>query len=333
MMAACRDYFCSLFPAASRERSRYALVAVVLLIFVGQGLAAIWFNSQTVDEMPHFAAGYSYWATGRFHLNPVHPPLVKQLCLLPVYLLHRLPLDIESGAWQRGDQHGIGFTMLYESGLSADWLINLARLPNLLLGVFLVALTGWWSYRIWGTSVGVLGLAMAALEPNLVAHSSLVTTDMGWTAFGTATLYALWEYSRTSSLRWLLVVGLAAGLALASKYSAVSLLIVVPATLAVYSLAGGHLRLLGELSPARPGWSSAVYQVLEIGLATLVIACVAMLVLCCVYFAEAIHIKPDWFVTHDKEHFLKSRVKFNVPFEIGTPGDFLQKLKEDFSLL
>jgi predicted nucleic acid-binding protein len=49
--------------------------------------------------------------------------------------------------------------------------------------------------------------------------------------------------------------------------------------------------------------------------------------------AEAIHIKPDWFVTHDKEHFLKSRVKFNVPFEIGTPGDFLQKLKEDFSLL
>jgi putative PIN family toxin of toxin-antitoxin system len=49
--------------------------------------------------------------------------------------------------------------------------------------------------------------------------------------------------------------------------------------------------------------------------------------------AEAIHTKPDWFVTHDKEHFLKSRSKFNVPFEIGTPGDFLQKLKEHFSTL
>lgn len=49
--------------------------------------------------------------------------------------------------------------------------------------------------------------------------------------------------------------------------------------------------------------------------------------------AEAIKAKPDWFVTHDKEHFLKSRSKLNVPFEIGTPGDLLQKFKEDFTLL
>ena len=49
--------------------------------------------------------------------------------------------------------------------------------------------------------------------------------------------------------------------------------------------------------------------------------------------AEAIHAKPDWFVSHDKEHFLKSRSKFNLPFEIGTPGDLLQWFKEDLTLL
>jgi predicted nucleic acid-binding protein len=49
--------------------------------------------------------------------------------------------------------------------------------------------------------------------------------------------------------------------------------------------------------------------------------------------AEAIHAKPDWFVTHDKEHFLKSRSKIKLAFEIGTPGDLIQKFKEDFSLL
>ena len=49
--------------------------------------------------------------------------------------------------------------------------------------------------------------------------------------------------------------------------------------------------------------------------------------------AEAINSKPDWFVTHDKEHFLKSRGKFSFPFEIGTPGDLLQRFKEDFALL
>ena len=49
--------------------------------------------------------------------------------------------------------------------------------------------------------------------------------------------------------------------------------------------------------------------------------------------AEAINSKPDWFVTHDKEHFLKSRAKLSLPFEIGTPGDLLQRFKEDFALL
>jgi predicted nucleic acid-binding protein len=49
--------------------------------------------------------------------------------------------------------------------------------------------------------------------------------------------------------------------------------------------------------------------------------------------AEAIHAKPDWFVTHDKEHFLKSRSKMKLAFEIGTPGDLIQRFKEGFSLL
>lgn len=47
--------------------------------------------------------------------------------------------------------------------------------------------------------------------------------------------------------------------------------------------------------------------------------------------AEAILAKPDWFVTHDKEHFLKHRSRINLPFAIGTPGDVLQYFKEDFT--
>lgn len=48
--------------------------------------------------------------------------------------------------------------------------------------------------------------------------------------------------------------------------------------------------------------------------------------------AEAIQAKPDWFVTHDKEHFLKKRGKIDLPFEIGTPGDLIQRLRDDLSL-
>ena len=48
--------------------------------------------------------------------------------------------------------------------------------------------------------------------------------------------------------------------------------------------------------------------------------------------AEAIRAEPDWFVTHDKEHFLKAKKGINLSFEIGTPGDLLQRFKDDFYL-
>ena len=48
--------------------------------------------------------------------------------------------------------------------------------------------------------------------------------------------------------------------------------------------------------------------------------------------AEAMCAKPNWFVTHDKEHFLKERRKIKLPFELGTPGDLIQKFKDDFTL-
>jgi predicted nucleic acid-binding protein len=49
--------------------------------------------------------------------------------------------------------------------------------------------------------------------------------------------------------------------------------------------------------------------------------------------AEAISASPDWFITHDKQHFLKARGKIQLPFEIGTPGDLIQNFKDDFNLL
>ena len=49
--------------------------------------------------------------------------------------------------------------------------------------------------------------------------------------------------------------------------------------------------------------------------------------------AEAIAADPDWFITLDKQHFLKTRQKIRLQFEIGTPGDLIQKLKDDFKLL
>ena len=49
--------------------------------------------------------------------------------------------------------------------------------------------------------------------------------------------------------------------------------------------------------------------------------------------AESIGAEPGWFVTHDKEHFLTERQRSDLVFQIGTPGDLLQSLKDDFTYL
>lgn len=46
--------------------------------------------------------------------------------------------------------------------------------------------------------------------------------------------------------------------------------------------------------------------------------------------AEAIQANPNWFVTHDKAHFLINRPETGLSFKIGTPGDLLQNVKNDF---
>ncbi len=43
--------------------------------------------------------------------------------------------------------------------------------------------------------------------------------------------------------------------------------------------------------------------------------------------AEAIRAAPDWFATHDREHFLREKSLQELPFKVGTPGDILQSIK------
>src|SRR5438105_4550081 len=51
-------------------------------------------KSVTSDEVAHIPAGYSYLRTGRITLNPMHPPLVKELCALPLLFMD-LPMPAD----------------------------------------------------------------------------------------------------------------------------------------------------------------------------------------------------------------------------------------------
>jgi predicted nucleic acid-binding protein len=46
--------------------------------------------------------------------------------------------------------------------------------------------------------------------------------------------------------------------------------------------------------------------------------------------AEAMAAQPDWFITHDKEHFLKPHNRLQLSFKVSTPGDLIAAIKERY---
>ncbi len=209
---------------------------LLILAFVAQGLAFFESNSQTSDEAVHLAAGYSYLTRSDFRLNPEHPPLIKELCALSVLLAYRIPFQPDERFWRVADQWRIGRDFLYGSPQPWEKILTAGRLPNLLLGAALVGLIGWWSRRLWGDWAAVTAMALAAFEPNLIANSCLVTTDLGAALFTFLTLYLLWEYTASPSWALLIGSGLSMGMALASKYSTVILVAIVAGVIGCHIL-------------------------------------------------------------------------------------------------
>jgi len=255
----------------------------LLCVFVGQGVFFIRANSQTVDEATHLAAGYSYLTTRDFRLDAEHPPFIKELQTLPLWVVYKLPFRPDLQQWRDADQEQIGLDFLYKSRIPAEQILAWSRFTNLFLGVVLVALIGWWSYRLWGILPALLAMALASLEPNLVAHSALVTTDLGVALFSFFAVYLFWEYLQLPSWGRLAAVGISTGLALASKFSALFLV-------AALSLIVALLVILGEpcALPSNRTRIERWPKIAQSGTLFLIALFVAFLTIVPVYFFQGI---------------------------------------------
>jgi 4-amino-4-deoxy-L-arabinose transferase-like glycosyltransferase len=205
-------------PAAWLERRAGRVAALLLALLFLQGLVFIGESSQTSDEAAHLAAGYSYLTRGDFRLNPEHPPLMKELAALP---LLPLGLDFPTGPlWESAEEWNIGQIFVHENRVPNDTLLFLARLPTLMLSVLLGAAMFLWGRRLVGAVGALLGVSLYVLDPNVVAHSSLVTTDLGITLFIFLAVVAFHAWIERPGTRRLIPLGLAVGGAFASKYTA-----------------------------------------------------------------------------------------------------------------
>lgn len=211
---------------AHATRSRWPLGAVCALAacFLAQSLSASLRKSATFDEPMHIAAGLSYIETGRIFVSPDHPPLLKELSALALRQAGvHWPTTAQGSPVTPTEAfpRSLAQSIIVDNG--ADRVLFWARLPLILVATTLVFAVYMLGRRLAGDAAGVGAAFLCAFDPNILAHSFLVTTDVGVATFLVLFIVALWDYVSRSSFARASVCGIALGAALGAKYSAVIL--------------------------------------------------------------------------------------------------------------
>lgn len=231
----------------------------MLILFAAQALYSSPQKSAAFDEEYHLAAGYAYLRTGDFRMSRSHPPLINALSALPLLGRTDINLPLEHPSWEAADYFIFSDVFMWQTGNDAQSLLVAARVPIVLLGMLLVFVV-FWCARQWAGAVGGwVALFLTTFDPNLLANSRLVTTDLGLTLFFFVAAWLLWRWLERPTALNLILAGAAAGLASASKFTGLLIWPVFAAVLLVYPAGGARRR--GRL-PALLGMGLAGYAAL-----------------------------------------------------------------------
>ncbi len=222
---------------------------VLLLLFWWRLLAMAGASSPTMDEVLHTYHGVVYWRVppaAMLHNITNNPPLVNAIIGLTANVLAAPSLDIPSDVIAHGDPVYASQVFMWEvnpHGLAIIWA---GRLGVMVLALLLAALVWRWSRQLWRSrGAGGLALFLFTFDPNVLAHGSLATLDLGTAFFLFWAAYAVWGFWRRPGGRPFLSAGVVIGLALATKFSA---LVIFPALVLTALYRGWQLGTL------RTGW-------------------------------------------------------------------------------
>ncbi|MBI5083225.1 MAG: glycosyltransferase family 39 protein [Acidobacteria bacterium] len=234
-------------PAAGsllRKRGWLACVLVLVALQAARLFQAARTETQTWDEGLHLASGYMFLVTGEYRLDVEHPPLGRILNALPLVGLSLDP-HLTGKAWADGDAVEQGRALLYaQPSHAAEEILLRARLVTVGLTALLSLVMAFWMRTRFGEPAALLSVFLTTLDPNLSAHGHYVTTDFIAAATAFLTVIAFDGFIRRRTWPSTLMVGLALGVALSSKFSTLFLL---PALLLVWLL-------------SRPDWKAMPLQ-------------------------------------------------------------------------
>jgi hypothetical protein len=217
-------------------RAGLALVILVCTLLA----ASTWRTfGHTWDEPEHLAAGLELLDQGKYEYDTEHPPLARALIALGPYLAgaHSFGTPPPDGVQE-------GIDILYDGG-HYDRTLTLARLGTLpFLGVLLLSMWLWARWVARSAGEALLGVVLLGSVPPVLGHAALATLDVPGTATTLLALYLLQRSLLSGAVRDCISFGLAAGVAVATKLSAVPFIalgmLVLVMVRAVTDSAGDH---------------------------------------------------------------------------------------------
>jgi len=122
-----------------------------------------------------------------------------------------------------------GFSLLLSS-------IITARMVTIIFSVLAALLIFRWSRELYGFAAALFSLLLYIFDPNIIAHSQLVTTDMY--AWGTTLLvfYCSWKFAKDRTWKNGLIWALALGISSLAKYTTVILIPLSMLSIFIYDL-------------------------------------------------------------------------------------------------
>jgi 4-amino-4-deoxy-L-arabinose transferase-like glycosyltransferase len=215
------------FSVLEKPAIFWALVLLVLTFMGAVMLHTARIENTTFDEATYITAGYDYFVRGDYWFNVEHPPLAKLIAAAPL-VPHDLKLPTDHPAYRRRHIHDGPVQFLYRNRMPPAEILLLARLPficlTLLFGAFLAA----WTRRHFGAIAALIALFLYALDPTIISHGHYAATDFLTGVFFFLACAAWLWFLRTESWGAILLSGVVLGLALATKFSGLLLVGILP---------------------------------------------------------------------------------------------------------
>ena len=157
-------------------------------------------TSVTYDEPLFIYAGYNIWKCGDYGVDSENPPLVSRIASLSMYgKTLQGPRPECPGVFRpKFDEYVQSMQFLLANQLDA--VVIPARFAEMTFSIFLAVVLAIAMRRMFGEPEALVALSLLAFEPNMIAHGSLVTTDMATAATFFASVFALYLFLERPSI-------------------------------------------------------------------------------------------------------------------------------------